>query len=261
MRPPYDVRMGIWKRFVRLVRSLFHREESMEQLATRMDETYREQTRLLQQVRRGVADVATSRKRVEVQLAALRQTEAQLDDEARQAVSRGDDAAARSALGRKVELEKAETDLAERHASLKAQEDKLQVSAQQVESGVERFRMRRDTLTARHAAASARSEINSATTGITAASGELGQAMAAAERDARQLEATADAVDEMVAGGVVGRVGEDPHELELRRFEAQEAEIESRLAELSSAPGSSTPDSSAPPSSREAPDGPDQIQK
>lgn len=250
--------MGIWKRIVSLVRSLFHREESMDQLATRMDETYREQTRLLQQVRRGVADVATSRKRVEVQLAALRQTEAQLDDEARQAVARGDDAAARSALGRKVELEKAEADLTERHASLKAQEDKLQVSAQQVESGVEQFRMRRDTLTARHAAASARSEINSATTGIAAASGEMGQAMAAAERDARQLEATADAVDELVAGGVVGRAGEDPRDAEMRRFEAEEAEIERQLAELSS-----TTDTAEPPATGEAKalDGPDQIQK
>lgn len=251
MRPPYDEPMGIWKRLVNLVRSLFHREESMDQLATRMDETYREQTRLLQQVRRGVADVATSRKRVEVQLAALRQTEAQLDDEARQAVARSDDGAARSALGRKVELEKAEADLTERHASLKAQEDKLTMSAQSVESGVEQFRMRRDTLTARHAAASARSEINSATTGIAAASGEMGQAMAAAERDARQLEATADAVDELVAGGVVGRAGENPRDAEMRRFEAEEAEIERQLAELSS----------TSPSSREATDGPDQIQK
>ena len=243
--------MGIWERIVRLVRSMFRREESMEQLTARMDETYREQTRLLQQVRRGVADVATSRKRVEVQLAALRQQQAQLDDEARQAVARGDDAAARSALTREVGLEKAEKDLAERHAALKAQEDQLQLSAQQVEDGVEQFRQRRDTLTARHAVAAARAEINSATTGITAAGSEMGQAMTAAERDARSLEATADAVDELVAEGVVGRAGEDPRAAELRRFEAEEAEIESRLAAMA------TPIDP----SRKDDHGPDQVQE
>ncbi|MGB9013450.1 MAG: PspA/IM30 family protein [Aeromicrobium sp.] len=250
--------MGIWQRIVRLVRSMFTREESVDQLSTRLDDTYREQTRLLQQVRRGVADVATSRKRVEIQLATVRQQISQLDDQARQAVARGDDDSARVALTRKVALEKAEADLIDRHALLKAEEDKLAVSASKVEQGVEQFRLRRDTLTARHAAASARAEINSATTGIAAASSEVGQAMASAERETRRIEATADAVDELVADGVISTVGEDPRTAELRRFDAElgqagldpegQAEIERQLQQISPSPG-------------EVSDGTDQIQR
>jgi phage shock protein A len=245
-------RTGIWQRVVRLVRSLRGRRESIDDLSARLDETYREQTKLLQQVRRGVADVATSRKRVEVQLASVRQQVAQLDDQARQAVSRGDDDAARQSLTRKVALERTEADLVERHASLRTEEDRLTASARKVEQGVEEFRLRKDTLEARHAAASARAEINSATTGIAAAGSEVGQAMASAERETRRIEATADAVDELVAEGVIGQVGDDPRETELRRFDAalggaDQAEVEAQLQQIST-PGEGT-------------DGTDQVQR
>ncbi len=250
--------MGIWQRIVRLVRSWFVRDESIDQLSARLDDTYREQTKLLQQVRRGVADVATSRKRVEIQLASVRQQAAPLDDQARQAVARGDDDGARAALTRKVTLEKAAADLVEQHASLKAEEDKLIASASKVEQGVEQFRQRKDTLTARHAAASARAEINSATTGISAASSEVGQAMASADRETRRIEATADAVDELVAEGVISTAGEDSRTAELRRFDAEQAEIEKQLQQLSSQQISPEEISNRP---GEASDGPHQIQE
>ena len=241
--------MSIWQRIVRVFRSLFSRGENVEQLSARLDDTYREQTKLLQQVRRGVADVATSRKRVEVQLTALRQQIAGLDDAARQAVTHGNDDEARDALGRKLALEKAATELTERHAALRAEEEKLQLSASKVEQGVEQFRLRKDTLNARHAAASARAEINSATTGINATGSEAGQAMAAAERETRSLEATADAVDELVADGYLETAGQDPRDAELRRFDAEQAEIERQLEQISH--------TTIP----EVGHGPDQIQK
>ena len=261
--------MGIWQRIVRLVRSWFSRDEDIDSLKTRLDETYREQTQLLQQVRRGVADVATSRKRVEIQLASVRQQTAQLDDQARQAVTRGDDNGARAALTRKVALEKVKADLVERHATLKGEEDKLILSASKVEQGVEQFRLRKDTLTARHAAASARAEINSATTGIAAAGSEVGQAMASAERETRRIEATADAVDELVADGFISEAGEDPRAAELRRFNADLDQADLDQAGLDQAgPDQAKPDQAGQDeidrqlqqmSSQEADRGPDQI--
>lgn len=239
--------MSMWQRIVRLVRSMFTKNESIDELSTRLDDTYREQTKLLQQVQRGVADVRTSRRRVQVQLNGLQQQITQLDGEARQAVARGNDDEARAILTRKVGLEKASAELTERHAALQAEEDKLQMSASKVEQSVEQFRVRKDTLTARHAAASARAEINSATTGINAAGSEVGQAMASAERETRQLEASADAVDELVAEGIISTPGEDPRQAELRRFDAEQAEIERQLQQITHP--------------EEAPGGPDQIQK
>jgi len=224
--------MTIWQRLVRFFRSLFSRGDDMSTLSARLDETYRQQTQLLQQVRRGYADVDTSRKRVELQLNQLRQQEQDLDQQARRAVAEGNDDQARELLGRKLQLEKAETDLAERHAALKAEQNRLQLTVTQVESDIEAFRVRKDTLNARRAAATARAEINSATTGIAAAGSEVGQAMSAAEQRTREMEATADAVDELVSDGVIARSGEDPRDVELRRWEAQAAEIENQLQQI-----------------------------
>lgn len=224
--------MSIWQRIVRLFRSMFGRGDNIEKLSARLDETYREQTQLLQQVRRGYADVDTSRKRVELQLNQLRQQMSQLDTEARQAVADDNDEQARAILGRRLALEKAESELVERHAALKDEQDRLQLSVTKVENDIEAFRVRKDTLNARHTAASARAQINSATKGINAAGSEVGQAMNAAEQRTRELESTADAVDELVAEGVISQGGEDPRAAEMRRWDAEAAEIEQRLNEM-----------------------------
>ncbi len=204
-------------------------------LKDRLDETYRTQTALLRQVRRGIADVTTSRKRVELQLATIAQQAAQLDDEARQAVARGNDDDARAALTRKVTLEQAAADLQAQRDDLKAQEDKLEISAANIERDVESFRVRKDTLAARHTAASARVEINSATSGINSTVSEVGQAMEAAERRTRELESTADAVDELVAEGVITRPGESAEAALSRQFDAalDSAEVDRQLEQIS----------------------------
>lgn len=194
--------------------------EDIGDLKEKLDQTYRTQTTLLQQVRRSVADLATSRKRVELQLAALNQQVAQLDDQARQAVGQGNDDEARRLLARKVSLEKAATELAERHTDLKAEEDKLHDSARKMEQDVESFRARKDTLAARHTAASAQAGMNDASKGITSAAGDVSQAMEAAERRTRELESTADAVDELVREGLISRPGESADAAAARRFDA-----------------------------------------
>jgi phage shock protein A len=189
-------------------------------LKERLDETYRTQAALLQQVRRGVADVLVSRKRVDVQIATIEQQAARLEEQARASIAAGNDDDARAALTRKITLEKTAADLLARRDDLKAQEDTLQRQALTIEQDVESFRVRKDTLAARHSAASARAEINSATSGINSTVSEVGQAMADAERRTRELEARADAADELVAEGVVGRSGESADEALARQFDA-----------------------------------------
>lgn len=227
--------MSIRKRIVKWWKSQRSRTDDPAKLKDRLDETYREQTALLRQVRRGVADVATSRKRVELQLATIAQQAAHLDDQARQAVAQGNDDQAREILVRKVTLEKSATDLKQRHGDLLAEESKLEAAASKVEQEVESFRIRKDTLSARHTAASARAEINSATTGINSAVSEVGQAMESAERRTREMEAKADAVDELVADGVVSKPGQSDDDVWSRQFDAalDSAEVDRQLEQIS----------------------------
>ncbi len=213
--------MGIGRRIAQIFRSRRHGREDVEALAGRLDETYRSQLSHLQKVRRGVADVATSRKRVEVQLARLAQEGATLDTEAQAAVARGDDDTARAILTRKVALEQAADDLRERHGALLSDEQKLTSTADDLEQKIEAFRLRKDTLTARHSAAAARAEITGAGSGIASSMSDVNQAMESAERHTRELEAKADAVDELVEGGIISAPGESADEAERRRFDAE----------------------------------------
>jgi phage shock protein A len=191
----------------------------------------------------------SSRKRVELQLATIGQQTAQLDDEAKQAVAQGRDDDARAALTRKVALEQAAGNLRTQRDDLRAEELKLEGTAAKIEQDVESFRVRKDTLSARHTAASARVEINSAASGINSAVSEVGQAMEAAERRTRELESTADAVDELVAEGIVSRPGESADAALLRQFDAAlgSAEVDRQLEQITT--------------HQKDDDGPQQIQK
>ena len=84
-------RMGVMKRVSLIFRAKANKAlDKMEDPRETLDYSYQRQLELLTKVRRGVADVATSRKRVELQmnqLAAVRQ-------------ARGPGAARRSAMGR-----------------------------------------------------------------------------------------------------------------------------------------------------------------
>ncbi|KAA1378634.1 PspA/IM30 family protein [Aeromicrobium fastidiosum] len=220
-------------------------------LKDRLDQTYRTQTGLLQQVLRGVADVSTSRKRVDLQLAQLAQQTAQLDQQAKDAVAAGRDDDARAVLTRKVTLEATASDLQAQRDDLLAEERKLELSADRIRQDVESFRVRKDTLSARHTAASARAEISSATNGINSTVSEVGQAMEAADRRTREMEAKADAVDELVAEGVVGTAGESADAALARQFDAalDGTEVDRQLEQI-------THDQQT---TQEDPDGPKQV--
>src|SRR2546423_14159602 len=67
-----------------------------------LDYSYQKQLELLTKVRRGVADVATSRKRLEIQMQQLQSSADKLQAQAQQAVGAGRDDLAREALTRRA---------------------------------------------------------------------------------------------------------------------------------------------------------------
>src|SRR6476660_4673464 len=94
-----------------------------------LDYSYEKQLELLQQVRRGVADVATSKKRLELQSAKLEGSVEKLDGQALQA-NRED--LARVALERKKGVQLQLQGLDEQRAQLQAEQDKLVLAEQRL---------------------------------------------------------------------------------------------------------------------------------
>src|SRR5690349_20890950 len=99
--------------------------DRMEDPRETLDYSYQRQLEMLTQVRRGVADVATSRKRVELPMNSLQKNQNRLEGQAKQALGAGREDLAREALSRRAALQNQLTDLENQYHSLQADEEKL----------------------------------------------------------------------------------------------------------------------------------------
>jgi phage shock protein A len=168
-----------------------------------LDYSYTKQLEMLQQVRRGVADVATSRKRVELQLDQLQRSAGKLQSQAQQALGTGREDLAREALTRRSAVLSQVTDLQGQEISLQAEEEKITLAAQRLQVKVDAFRTRKEMIKATYTAAEAETHIGEAVTGISEEMGDVGMAMQRAQDKTEQLQARAGALDELIASGAL----------------------------------------------------------
>ncbi len=224
--------MGLWQRFTLIFKSKANRAlDRAEDPRETLDYSYEKQLELLQKVRRGVADVATSRKRLELQIQGLAQQEAKLEEQAKAALAGGREDLAREALTRRSGLHTQIADLQAQLATLQEQEEKLTVAAQQLQSKVEAFRTKKETIKATYSAAEAQTKISEAVSGISSELGDVGLAVQRAEDKTAQMQARAGAIDELVASGAltdVTGVGKDDITVELERM-ASENDVNTQL--------------------------------
>jgi phage shock protein A len=202
-----------------------------------LDYSYQRQLELLQKVRRGVADVATSRKRVELQANGLNTQIDKLSQQAQKALEVGREDLAREALTRKSGLQQQLGDLQTQHAQLQGEEEKLVRASQRLQAKVDAFRTRKETIKATYSAAEAQTRINEAFTGIGEEMGDVGMAIQRAEDKTAEMQARAGAVDELIATGVLeDSTGQskDDITLELEQL-ASTSDVESELAQMKAA--------------------------
>jgi phage shock protein A len=219
-----------------------------------LDYSYQRQVEMLTKVRRGVADVATSRKRVELQVNQLQAQADKLTQQAQQALSMNREDLAREALTRKSGLTSPITDLQAQQAQLQREEEKLTLASQRLQAKVEAFRTRKETIKATYTAAEAQTRINEAFSGISEEMGDVGMAIQRAEDKTQQMQARAGAIDELISSGALedasplGGSGGDDISRELHAMSPQ-SDVETELAALKSGSTQALPsaDASAPP--------------
>ncbi len=198
-----------------------------------LDYSYQKQLELLQKVRKGVADVATSRKRVELQINQLQQQSDKLTGQAQKALGMGREDLAREALTRKSGLTTQLGDLQAQHAQLQAEEEKLVLASQRLQAKVEAFRTRKETIKATYTAAEAQTKIGEAVSGISEEMGDVGMAMQRAEDKIATMQARAGAIDDLLASGALDDVTgtSDPIQAELDSITATSG-VDAELARL-----------------------------
>jgi phage shock protein A len=205
--------MSVMKRVSMIFRAKANKAlDRMEDPRETLDYSYQRQLEMLQKVRRGVADVATSRKRVELQMNQLEQQSGKLEGQARKALSVGREDLAREALSRRSSGQSQLTDLQTQYASLQAEEEKLTVASQRLQAKVDAFRTRKETIKATYTAAEAQTRINEAFSGISEEMGDVGMAIQRAEDKTAQMQARAGAIDELLASGALEDVSGTPRD-------------------------------------------------
>ena len=170
--------MSLWQRITMLFKTKAHKAlDRAEDPRETLDYSYQRQTELLAKVRRGVADVATSRKRVEIQVSQLEQQSAKLTEQAQKALEMNREDLAREALTRKSGLAAQIADLQGQLTQLQGEEEKLTLAQQRLAAKVESFRTRKETIKATYTAAEAQTRINEAVSGIGEEMGDVGLAI------------------------------------------------------------------------------------
>ncbi len=220
-----------------------------------LDYSYERMLEQLTKVRRGVADVATSRKRIELQAAKLQESGAKLEGQARQAVTAGREDLAREALTRRAAIVSQLGDLKAQHATLDQQEQQLTMAAQRLQAKVDSFRVRKETIKASYTAAEAQTKIGEAVAGISEEMGDVGLAVQRAEEKTLALQSRAGAIDELMASGALDDVtrSSDPIQAELDQMSASSS-VDAELARLRAELGSGAPAGALDPGSSAAGD-------
>ena len=237
--------MSLMKRISLIFRSKANKAlDRAEDPRETLDYSYQRQIELLSKVRRGVADVATSRKRVELQVNQLEQQATKLTDQAQKALGMGREDLAREALSRKSGLAGQINDLKVQQAQLQGEEEKLTLASQRLQAKVESFRTKKETIKATYTAAEAQTRINEAFSGISEEMGDVGMAVQRAEDKTAQMQARAGAIDELISSGALDDAsslgsGDDiARELEAM---SSDADVEAELAALKAGTSGTTP--------------------
>ncbi len=227
--------MSILKRISMIFRAKTNQVlDKVEDPRQTLDYSYQKQLELLTKVRRGVADVATSRKRIELQLAQLNEQSDKLSNQAARALQAGREDLAREALTRKSGLTQQISSMRAQHAALQTEEEKLTLAAQRLQAKVEAFRTRKETLKATYTAAEAQTKIGEAFSGLSEEMGDVGMAVQRAEDKIATMSARSGAIDELLASGALDDptgLAQDDITLELDRL-ASSSEVEDELSRL-----------------------------
>jgi phage shock protein A len=205
-----------------------------------LDYSYDQMLDQITQVKRGLVTIAASRKQLELQEQQFEHTVDHLNDQAKAALAQGREDLAREALSRKAAAQQQEP----QHQQLTEEEQKLEQTLAALQQRVNEFRTKKETLKAQYTAAQAESSVNESVTGISQTYGDAGAALQRAQDKIANMQARADATDELLQSGVLEDVGGDTDDIQKELDEAgANAQVDKELAALKAqiGPGSAPP--------------------
>ncbi|HEY1357400.1 MAG TPA: PspA/IM30 family protein [Thermoleophilaceae bacterium] len=207
-----------------------------------LDYGYQKQVESLQNVKKGIADVVTSKKRLQMQSQKYEQQIVKLDTQARQALSQGREDLARTALERKALIQGELQSLDTQVKDLETQQEQLTENEKKLRAKVEAFRTKKEVIKAQYSAAEAQVQISEAAHGVGEQMADVGMAIQRAQDKTEQMQARANAVEELEAAGTFEDLtalgdGQDDIDRELAQL-GTGAQVDDELAKMKAEVGS-----------------------
>jgi phage shock protein A len=175
-----------------------------EDPAQTLDYSYEKQLELMANVKSGITEVATSRKRLQNQRDGLREQVDTLDGQARQALVAGNEDLSRAALVRKQAVSDEIGSIDARVGDLERQQEQLTDSQQKLQVKLDAFRTQKEVVKAQYSAAQAQVQMSEATTGVGDQMADVGQAAQRAIEKTEDMKARAEAMGELEQAGTFG---------------------------------------------------------
>ncbi|WP_342304979.1 PspA/IM30 family protein [Methanolobus sp. ZRKC5] len=196
--------MGLFNRMGTVVKSKMNKlMDRVEDPRETLDYSYEKQLEMLQGVKRGVAEVTTSKKRLQLQRSKLSQSIEKLDGQAKEAIQADREDLARMALERKSALAIQVQGLDQQIADIEKEQEKLVAAEKRLSTKVEVFRTKKETIKAQYSSAEAQVKINESVSGISEEMADVGMAIERAENKTDQMKARASALDELIEVGTL----------------------------------------------------------
>ena len=247
---------GLWSRTTMVVKSKYSKMLNRAENPTEtLDYSYEQMLQQLQNVKRGTADVVTSKKRLELQQQKLEQNVVKLETQARQAVAANREDLARQALERKAIAQGQLQDMDTQVKGLEDQQEKLVAAQQQLETRIESFRSQKEVLKAQYSAAEAQVKVGEAATGIGQHMNDTGLAIQRAKDKTEEMQARASAIDELTsAGALEDFTAGDQTQLDRELAQISSAsQVDDELAKLKAEVGSGEPQKEIAPGGNSPP--------
>ena len=196
-----------------------------------LDLSYEDMLDQITRVRRGLVDIAASRRQAELQGQQLQHSVDHLQDQAKTALAQGNEELAREALSRRAAAQAQVEDLSSQRDQLAEQEEKLEHTLEVMQKRVSDFRSQKEVLKAQYSVAEAEAAPGDPATGLQRALDQVAT-----------MQARAGAVDELIQSGVLEDVGGDTDEIQEELDQAgSAADVDRQLAALKAEIGPGAP--------------------
>ena len=198
-----------------------------------LDYSHVKQTEMLNKLRRDIAEVVTSKKRLEMQKAKIWDNIRTLDEQARRSIEVDREDLTKLALERKNANLLQVRGLEKQIAEMQNEQEKLEQTEKRLSAKVEEFKSKKEVIKAQYSAAEAQVRIKESVSGISEEMTDVGVSMNRAEDKTEKMKAKAQALDEMINSGVLTDYtsNKDDIEKELEKITVN-GSVEEELAKL-----------------------------